>query len=408
VDFIKTPDHPFPFLLKLEWILLAISCFIEILPLPPTGEQQQFSLLPLLFISVFGLMGLFLPTKSNLQKILYTAFEFLLIALASFLIHGFHPFPFLFLLLVMRSCLIFELQGRLSVAVLALVAFLVNLGVQVSQVNLPRQMQSLCLSRSGAAAINLTLTPALLFSLVLLFVLLLVNALVSERLSRQKLSTANLRLREYARRIEDQAALQERNRIARDIHDSLGHSLTALNIQMEAVIELWERDPQKAREFLRDAKHSGTTALQAVRHSVSALRTDPLHGHSLSSVLDNLAAEFKQTIGILPDFCIDCNQSLSREVIHAIYCIAQEGLTNICKHASADSVCIKVWGTSGEVHLLLKDNGEGFDCTQNTTGFGLQGMRERCLALGGAFELASTPGRGCQILATFPVLEEAV
>ncbi|MBC7883497.1 MAG: sensor histidine kinase [Anaerolineae bacterium] len=404
----KKPDHPFPFLLKLEWILLAISCFLEFLPLPLTGEMQQFSLLPFLFIGVFGLMGLFLPTKDNFRKILYTIVEFALIGSASFLIHGFHPFPFLFLLLMIRSCLIFELPGRLSVAAIVLVAFLVNFGIQVSQFDLPVQLESARFSRSGAEALNFTLTPALLFGLVLLFVLLLVNALISERLSRQKLSDANLRLREYARRIEDQAALQERNRIARDIHDSLGHSLTALNIQMEAVIELWERDPQKARGFLKDAKHSGTTALQAVRHSVSALRTDPLHGHSLSSALDSLATEFEQTVGIAPACQIELTKKLSREVIHAIYCIVQEGLTNICKHSKADFVRIKIWGTSEQVHLLLEDNGQGFDCAQNTTGFGLQGMRERNLALGGDFKITSKPGRGCQILATFPVLEGAV
>ncbi len=408
MHFIKTPDHPFPFLLKLEWILLAISFFLEVLPLPPTGEHQPFSLLPLLFIGAFGLMGLYLPTKDNYQKILYTALEFALIGSASFLIHGFHPFPFLFLLLVIRSCLIFELPGRLSVAALALMAFLVNFGVQVSQADLPMPLKTACLTGAGSATLNLTLTPALLFGLVLLFVVLLVDALISERQSRQKLSMANLRLREYARRIEDQAALQERNRIARDIHDSLGHSLTALNIQMEAVIELWERDPQKARGFLKDAKHSGTTALQAVRHSVSALRTDPLHGHSLSSALDSLATEFEQTVGIAPACQIELTKKLSREVIHTIYCIVQEGLTNICKHSTADFVRIKIWDTPEQVHLLLEDNGQGFDCAQNTTGFGLQGMRERSLALGGDFKITSRPGRGCKILATFPVLEEAV
>jgi signal transduction histidine kinase len=93
------------------------------------------------------------------------------------------------------------------------------------------------------------LSYALLFGLSLAFVLLLMNALLTERQSREKIVSANEQLRQYALRIEDQATLQERNRIARDIHDSLGHSLTALNLQLETALKLWSVDPTKATKF---------------------------------------------------------------------------------------------------------------------------------------------------------------
>ena len=96
-------------------------------------------------------------------------------------------------------------------------------------------------------------------------VLLLVNALITERQSREKLAIANDRLRHYAMRIENLAMVQERNRIAREIHDSLGHALTGLNLQLEGALKLWQSHPEQARQFLHEAKQSGSTALSEVR-----------------------------------------------------------------------------------------------------------------------------------------------
>ncbi len=103
-----------------------------------------------------------------------------------------------------------------------------------------------------------------LFGLSLLLVVLLINALLTERQSQQRLQQANQELRQSAQEIEKLAMDQERNRIARDIHDSLGHSLTALNIQLESGLKLWHKDPPRAEQFLKEAKRLGSQSLAEV------------------------------------------------------------------------------------------------------------------------------------------------
>jgi signal transduction histidine kinase len=229
------------------------------------------------------------------------------------------------------------------------------------------------------------------------------NSMVAERQSREKLAIANEKLRQYALRIEDQATLQERNRIARDIHDSLGHSLTALNIQLETALKLWQSNPDKAKEFLTRSKHLGSQALQEVRQSVATLRSDPIQGRSLPDLIIALADDFQRATGITPLCNLQVKCPLPAEVHMAIYRIVQESLTNICKYASATAIHIQLQETNDELLLSVQDNGQGFNVEANTTGFGLQGMRERTLALGGQLVVDSQPGNGCRITARFPL-----
>jgi two-component system, sensor histidine kinase and response regulator len=203
-------------------------------------------------------------------------------------------------------------------------------------------------------------------------------------------------------RIEEMVALEERNRIARDIHDSLGHSLVALNVQMETAVTLWETDPSRARSFLLEAKKLGSEALQDVRESVSAIRSDPLHGQLLENAIAKLAEEFYHLTDVLPYCKIDLSQPLSDSVNHVVYRIIQEGLTNIYKHANATAVQIKIQTTAAGLSLILQDNGKGFECDRAVVGYGLQGMRERMVRLNAQLEIVSKPGAGCRIVANFP------
>lgn len=203
-------------------------------------------------------------------------------------------------------------------------------------------------------------------------------------------------------RIEEMATLEERNRIARDIHDSLGHALVALNIQMETALALWQDNPDKAHEFLVEAKQLGSEALTAVRQSVSEMRTDPLQGQLLEEAIAALTQEFYRTTGIQPDCRIDLSQPLSLQANTVIYRIVQEGLTNICKHAQATAVQIHIHTNEAGLTLMLQDNGKGFRVNDHKCGFGLQGMQERTKALGGELAITSEPGSGCRITARFP------
>ena len=398
---IQIQSHSFRLLLYLEWLLLGMSVLTEVLP-APHHQSTQFPLLIILGIAGFGVLGLRLPTGKQISKVLYTGLEFGLVLLPIFLDSraGIRCFPLLCFIVVIRSCLIFKPRGRLIVAGVAFMSFLLALFLLVQVRAAPLMIQE----QLKFTFLLLKLNFALSFGLALVFVLLLINALLAERQSREKLMLANEQLRQYALRIKDQVTLQERNRIARDIHDSLGHSLTALNIQLEGALKLWQANPVRAQTFLMEAKRLGSTALQEVRQSVSTLRSDPLQGQSLEDAIASLVKEAYRATGVLPDYSINLLYPLPVEVSTTVYRIVQEALTNICKHAAATEVQIQLSVTTTDLSLVIQDNGRGFRLDQNTTGFGIQGMRERAVALGGQFDIESQPAAGCRISAHFPLI----
>ncbi|MBH8555111.1 sensor histidine kinase [Nostocaceae cyanobacterium CENA357] len=392
---IQITNHPFRFLLYLEWILLAIAVFSAVLP-PSPRFSPKFPELTICSLILFGLMGLRLPTSNKFSKIIYTASEILLILVTG--IFGGRTarlFPFLYIILVTRSCLIFKLPGRLLVTGLSFIFFLLTLQHRFPRFPLRPQDQEKFRFFSFSLA--------LLFGLSLVFVLLLMNAVLSERQSREELAIAHEKLRQYALRIENQATLEERNRIAREIHDSLGHSLTALNLQLETALKLSQCNPAKSHSFLMQAKELGSKALQDVRQSVSTMRSNPLQEQSLTQAIRLLAEDFHRSNSILPICQISLVHPLAAEVNTAIYRIIQESLTNISKYAEATEIKLDIMMTKGSLYLMIQDNGRGFDLQQNTTGFGLQSMRDRTLALGGKFNINSTPGSGCQIIVDIPL-----
>ncbi|MEG3860059.1 ATP-binding response regulator [Microcoleus sp. herbarium12] len=213
-----------------------------------------------------------------------------------------------------------------------------------------------------------------------------------------------LTIRHLQMQVEEMAIVQERNRIARDIHDSLGHALVALNLHMETALTMWNEQPDRAYPFLVKAKQLGSEALQAVRQSVSAMRDDPLQGQGLTEAIAHLIQEFYQTTGVQPNCQIHLSGTLSQAVNIALYRIVQEGLTNICKYAKATAVEIQIESNPAGTFLKLEDNGKGFQMGESRSGFGLQGMQERVTALGGSLEITSARDRGCCINAYFPVM----
>jgi signal transduction histidine kinase len=248
-----------------------------------------------------------------------------------------------------------------------------------------------------------TINATFYYGLLLAFILMLVNALLSERHSWQQLAIAHEQLRQYALRIEDQATLQERNRIAREIHDSLGHALSAQSIQLENALLFCPKSAEKTKGFLLEAKQLGAKALKEVRQSISTLRADPLQGRSLQEAIAILIQDFYRIANIQVNSTISLTYPISGEVSIATHRIVQEALTNIYKHSGATRVTILLEAKTGSIHLAIDDNGRGFNPKQNTTGFGLQGMRERTTALGGQIQIESQPGCGCQIIADIPL-----
>lgn len=199
------------------------------------------------------------------------------------------------------------------------------------------------------------------------------------------------------------SAAQERNRIARDLHDSLGHSLTGLNLQLQTAIKLCKPDPNQAQELLNEAHKLVALASQEMRQSVKALRNDATETQSLETLVTSLVNNFYQTTGIVPEVDINLAIALPSHLITPIYRIIQEALNNIRKYAQATSVQIHVCTTLTGVYLIVKDDGRGFDPVKVSGGYGLQGMQERVAVLQGRLQLESQPGCGCCISVGIPM-----
>ncbi len=403
-SFQVLPNHPFPLFAYLEWILLLI-CVLIGFNKPGFINENLNQPLVLTSLIAFGIMGLRIPQGKILSKIIYTSIGLVLMFTANCgLGQGIGFAPPLLLILVIRSCLVFDIHGRLFIASLSWIFFIITLNTNIP-FNLPTKLKQVTTEEFKNVILNLQVTAGVLFTFILLFVMLLVNTAISERQSRQKLVLAHERLRQYALRIEDQATLQERSRIAREIHDSIGHSLTAQSIQLENALLFIDSNIDKTKSFILQGKKMGANALKEVRFSVSALRSDPLKGKSLEFAIKDLFQEFQLQFKIKPKFDLQVSQILAPEINLAIYRIIQEALTNISKHSDADIVTIEVKTIDNSLYLNIQDNGVGFNPNQNTTGFGLQSMRDRANALGGKFYLNSEPEEGCSIMMFVPLSE---
>lgn len=403
---IRPANHPFPFLLYMEWGLLGLAILGQLTPrmLP---RLQTDPTLVVLFILAFGGFGLWLPQGRLWQRVAHTGGQFALILLASQIgALGLQLFPLLYIVLVIRSCLLFGLRERFIVSILVAVSFAGMLQVQMRSLGnaLPPRLWQRLLPLLSSIRLNLLL----LFIVSLVFVLVLVNALLAERDRREELREANQKLRASAAQIEKLAMAQERSRIAREIHDALGHSLTGLNIQLEGALKFWEGNPDRAKQFVSQAKQMGSTALQDVRQAVSTLRESASPEPDLANAIVTLVGRFQTTTGITPHQHYNF-PPLSAALQTTVYRVLQEALTNICKYANATAVDITVRAIAApisQLHITVVDNGQGFNPEENRTGFGLRGMQERAIAAGGQFHLISAPEQGCQIHVWFPLPTE--
>ena len=220
----------------------------------------------------------------------------------------------------------------------------------------------------------------------------------SERL-RDELTEAHRRLAEYSVQAAELAATRERNRLAREIHDSLGHCLTVVSVQLEAAEMVLERNPEDARARMRRARELAREGLAEVRRSVGSLRSSPLDGRPLAAAVESLAAgEREVAVGFR---VLGQARELPEGAELTLYRSAQEGLTNVRRHARARTVEVTLDYRAPEaVRLTVADDGvgapEGGEAGGPEAGgrFGLLGLRERVQALAGSLQVRSRPGEG--------------
>jgi PAS domain S-box-containing protein len=201
------------------------------------------------------------------------------------------------------------------------------------------------------------------------------------------------------------ASLQERQRLARNLHDAVNQSLFSAGLIAEVLPRLWERDPDEGRRSLDDLRRLTRGAQADMRLLLAELRPSTLTDAELGDLLRLLANALTGRTNIPIQVVVTRSESLQEQkalpanVQVALYRLCQEGLNNIAKHAGASQVDIQLQYESGAVELCIRDDGRGFDLEQTLPGhYGLSMMRERATDVGAALSINSQPGRGTEIV----------
>ncbi len=221
-----------------------------------------------------------------------------------------------------------------------------------------------------------------------------------------KLESAQKELELAHQRDTELATLQERERLARDLHDSLGHALVALSVQLEAIQRLYRVDPEKASAQVDELKTLTRASMDDLRRSLAGLRTPGLGERRLSDALQTLIVDVGQRahLAIACHIHDDANQ-LSPAHAETIWRVAQEALANIERHAAAHTIQLQLSITSNAALLSIQDDGRGLppDAEKQPGHYGLRGMRERVEGLGGTLTLTGK-GNGSRVDVKLPIL----
>ena len=224
-----------------------------------------------------------------------------------------------------------------------------------------------------------------------------VGALVSLAIERTRLAATTAQL----------AALEERNRLAREIHDTLAQSLAAISMQLETADARAEAGGDaRLAAMVRRALTLTRSTLEEARRSVTDLRTPPLEGRTLAESLRALGGELRGVAErpVQLDVVGEDDGGLPAAVEVGLYRIAREALTNVARHARATKARLHLTREQGRVRMRIEDDGTGFDPNSVPPGrFGLLGMSERARLLGGSLRVESAPGEGTVVQVDVPV-----
>ena len=224
---------------------------------------------------------------------------------------------------------------------------------------------------------------------ILMFVLYMILLFTSQkdenariRKLNEQLNQANEQLRDYAINMERMTEMRERNRLAREIHDTLGHTLTGIIMGADAGLALFDVAPEESRKRIEVVAQSARDGLTDVRRSIKALRPDALERSSLPQALAELVENFRLTTSAQIAYFQEAEHlQLDQDEEDALYRVVQEGMTNAVRHGKADRIEIRITRNEDVVAVFLRDNGTG--CGELEEGFGLRHMRERLEMLGG-------------------------
>lgn len=221
--------------------------------------------------------------------------------------------------------------------------------------------------------------------------------------ARKEAELANVQLREYAEQVEQMAVLRERNRLAREVHDTVAHGFTSIHMQLEVLDLLITQNPTEAHALLAEVKEQVRASLDETRRSVHALRPLQLEERQGIEAIRRLVTDFGRTTGIETDIVVS-GTAYELDVAHEVclYRAAQEGLTNAFRHGHAKRARIRLTFEVDRILLGIEDDGTGGP-EQVTGGLGIVGIRERAAVLGGEVIAGRAPTGGFVLQVSLPV-----
>ena len=381
-----------------EWLSLGVPALRMLFPLlyRPLGHEVGGG-----DFLVFGVLGLFtlLSLEFPAQRPLWQRRVYIWVEVAALLatrLYSHWGFDLLLWLVLVKTWFLFSRREAIFTTLVS--GILWQVAIAQYFVTMLRQPENIEAQMEALQAVPI---PVQIFDIVLnattvhvvanAMIMLLCLTIISERKSRQREAA-------LAQEVELLAADLERTRIARDIHDSLGHTLMSLDVQLELAQRLYERGSDQVKPVLDTSKLLASQSIQEVRRSVATMRQNSF---DLNSALLQLIETLKSD----PDLVIRSDVNLPKlplQTSHQLYCILKEGLENIRRHSQATVVYLHGKATPDGVALHLSDNGIGVDLTRLTSGFGLQGIRERSQLIGADVTIHSALGKGTTIQITVP------
>jgi signal transduction histidine kinase len=249
----------------------------------------------------------------------------------------------------------------------------------------------------ASSLLGIIVVQTMIFLLVGLMIVKLMNV---QREQRQRLSEANARLAQYASTLEQLTISRERNRMARELHDVLAHTLSGVAVELEGLRAMLRQDLERANVLLSHSLHAIREGLSETRRALKELRAQPLDDLGLALAVRNLAESYATRFEFDIELTIDPDVGeYAAEVQQCVYRIAQEALTNIAEHAQAQSAQLVLKQDRDRLRLIIRDDGCGFDVNDGAADeqYGLLGMRERAAMIGGSLAVTSRVGKGTQI-----------
>ncbi len=261
--------------------------------------------------------------------------------------------------------------------------------------------------RLGGASLLPPLTILLIQTISFLvtgyFISMLLQGLQQKQAS---LAQANAQLLHYASTLEELTISRERNRMARELHDTLAHTLSGLSVQLETAKAYWDVDPATTQRLLDQSLTATRNGLQETRRALKSLRASPLDDLGLLLAIRQLAESTAERANLHLDLTLPATLPvLSPTVEQAVYRVAQEALANAAHHANASQLRVNLTSNEVQVILTVQDNGIGFapQHTEQAEHYGLAGMHERARLIGGNLSLKSRPRQGTTVKLMLPL-----